>query len=80
MKTMTPYLACVRNGRLVLDVPTDLPEGCEVELVAAGVDTLAELSEEERRQLAADIAESRADEAAGRVEDVEDFLERLRQP
>ena len=26
----------VTNGRLVVDVPTDLPEGSEVELVAVG--------------------------------------------
>jgi hypothetical protein len=29
--------ACVRNGRLVVDEPTDLPEGTEVELVADDV-------------------------------------------
>ena len=36
----------VTNGRLVVDVPTDLPEGSEVELVAVGevveVDRVAE--------------------------------------
>ncbi len=31
--TMHPVKARVKNGRLVLDVPTDLPEGQEVELV-----------------------------------------------
>jgi hypothetical protein len=31
----TTVRARVRNGRLVLDEPTDLPEGSEVELVAA---------------------------------------------
>ena len=33
MTTMNPVKARVKNGRLVLDVPTDLPEGEEVELV-----------------------------------------------
>ena len=31
--TMLPLKAHVKNGRLVLDEPTDLPEGEEVELV-----------------------------------------------
>jgi len=39
--------ARVRNGRLVLDEPTDLPEGTEVEL--ASVDD--ELDDEDRAQL-----------------------------
>jgi len=30
---MTPLKARVKNGRLVLDEPTDLPEGDEVALV-----------------------------------------------
>ena len=33
MTTMTPLEARVKNGRLVLDEPTDLPEGDVVELV-----------------------------------------------
>jgi hypothetical protein len=33
MTAMNPVKARVKNGRLVLDVPTDLPEGEEVELV-----------------------------------------------
>ena len=31
--TMQPLKAHVKNGRLVLDEPTDLPEGKEIELV-----------------------------------------------
>jgi len=31
--TMQPLKAHVKNGRLVLDEPTDLPEGEEIELV-----------------------------------------------
>ena len=30
---MQPLKAHVKNGRLVLDEPTDLPEGKEIELV-----------------------------------------------
>ena len=33
MTTMDPVKARVKNGRLVLDEPTDLPEGKEIELV-----------------------------------------------
>ncbi len=36
MQAMPPLKAHVHNGRLVLDEPTDLPEGTEVELVAVG--------------------------------------------
>ena len=36
MTTMTPLKARVKNGRLVLDEPTDLPEGDVVELVPRG--------------------------------------------
>jgi hypothetical protein len=34
LNSMHPLKARVHNGRLVLDEPTDLPEGAEVELVA----------------------------------------------
>ncbi len=77
---MTRYVARVRAGRLVLDVPTDLPEGSEVSLVANDGDDLSEMTEAERRQLAAEIAAAREDEAAGRFEDVEDLLKQLRRP
>lgn len=36
MTTMNPVKARVKNGRLVLDVPTDLPEGEVVDLVPLG--------------------------------------------
>jgi hypothetical protein len=35
---MLTVRARVKNGRLVLDEPTDLPEGAEVELEAVGDD------------------------------------------
>jgi len=43
---MVPYRARVRNGRIVLDEPTTLPEGTEVELAL-----LVELDEEDRARL-----------------------------
>ena len=54
MEAMQPLRAHVRNGRLVLDEPTDLPEGQVVELVlidevlAHGGD---DLDDEERERL-----------------------------
>jgi len=40
------YIATVKGGRLVLDVPTDLPEGTELVLVAFGEDTLPDQGED----------------------------------
>ena len=62
LATLSPVKACVRNGRLVLDEPTDLPEGTEVELMPV----IDDLSDEERAAIDADIALDEADEAAGR--------------
>lgn len=80
MTTMTSYVARVRKGRLILDVATDLPEGSEVELVATGQDDLRDLTEEQRRQLIEDVRAGVEDVAAGRYEDAEEFLRRLRKP
>ena len=80
MTTMTSYLARVRNGRLILDVATELPEGTEVELVATGPDDLRDLDEQQRRQLIEDVRAGDEDAAAGRIEDAEAFLRRLRKP
>jgi len=54
--TMPPLKAHVMNGRLVLDEPTDLPEGTEVELLAA--DEIDELDPAERAKLYGFLAES----------------------
>jgi hypothetical protein len=56
------HVAQVKNGRLTLDEPTDLPEGSVVPLEIA--DDWDDLDEEERaalhRELAASIAEHKA--------------------
>jgi len=73
--------AHVRNGRLVLDEPTDLPEGEIVELVpfnemlASGGD---DLDDEERAALQDDIEASFAEEEAGQLIDLDDAIEDLR--
>ena len=77
MTTMTLYVARVHNGRLILDVPTALPEGTEIELVAATADDLSDLDDDERQDLANEIATARADAAAGRGEEADAVLRRI---
>lgn len=67
----------VKGGRLILDEPTDLPDGTEVELLLfdAGDDGL---SPEERLALEAALVESEQDVQAGRLVDAEQVLRTLR--
>jgi hypothetical protein len=68
--------ARVRNGRLVMDEPTDLPEGEEVELVR--VDAEDDLSEDERRRLEESIAVSFEQAKNGHLIDADEVLAKLR--
>jgi hypothetical protein len=78
---MRALKAHVRGGRLVLDEPTDLPEGQDVELVpldevlASGGDYL---DEEERQRLHESIERGLEDVRAGRTVDAEQVIARLR--
>jgi len=78
---MQPLKAKVHNGRLVLDEPTDLPEGEVVELVAVD-EVLASggdyLDDAEREQLHESIQESIDEMKAGKLIDAEDALAELR--
>jgi hypothetical protein len=56
--------AHVEGGRIVVDEPTDLPEGMEVTL--ALLDAEDDLSDSERVELEATIDRGRADIPAGR--------------
>lgn len=73
--------AHVKNGRLVLDEPTDLPEGEVVELVpidevlASGGDYL---DDEERERLHASIREGIEQMKAGQLIDADEALAQLR--
>ena len=67
------FKAVVRNGRIVLDLPTTLPDGSELELVP-----LEDLDEEDRAQVEQALAESEADVEAGRVRPAEAVLADLR--
>jgi hypothetical protein len=61
--------AVVKNGRLILDEPTDLPEGAEVEV--------AVLLEDDDAELLAELGASAEDENAGRLVDLSDVIPRL---
>jgi len=71
------FRAQVHNGRLVLDEPTDLPEGAVIELVPLD-DWAADLDDEERRHLDEALPESEDDVKAGRVHSAADVLAELR--
>jgi hypothetical protein len=68
--------ARVHGGRLVLDEPTTLPEGTEVELLP--LDPGDWLDDADRAALHAALAASQADVAAGRLIDATDLLKELR--
>ncbi|HEY4175763.1 MAG TPA: hypothetical protein VGM90_02975 [Kofleriaceae bacterium] len=64
----------VRNGRVTLDHPTDLPDGAEVEVVIIG----DHLSPEERAELHASLDQAQSDADAGRSIDAADYLKQYR--
>jgi hypothetical protein len=68
--------ARVHDGRLVLDEPTDLPEGSEVELILA--DDQDELEPADREFLHASLQRSAAQFREGRGIDAGEALARLR--
>jgi hypothetical protein len=68
--------ARVHAGRLVVDEPTDLPEGTEVELLP--LDPGDWLDAADRAALHTALAESQADVTADRLFDIADVLTELR--
>jgi hypothetical protein len=74
LEEMLVFKATVRNGRIVLDEPTDLPDGHEVELCVLNDDGM---SEEDRRRLHEAIERGIDDARAGRGEEMGAFLDRL---
>src|SRR5262249_54975981 len=73
--TMT-LKARVKSGRLVVDVPTDLPEGTEVELLP--LDPGDWLDDEDRAALHKALLDSEDDMKAGRLVDANAILRELR--
>lgn len=68
--------ARVHGGRLVVDEPTELPEGTEIELLP--LDPGDWLDEADRAALHKALRESDADIAAGRLVDADEILKELR--
>ncbi|NOY89828.1 MAG: hypothetical protein GXP55_01370 [Deltaproteobacteria bacterium] len=64
----------VINGRLVLDEPTNLPDGAEVEVLVMD----DELTTEERAELHASLDRALDDSGAGRGMDAWEYLEQYR--
>ena len=73
---MSTLSAQVRQGRLLLDEPTDLPDGTEVELVQ--VDARDDLDAAERQRLHSALERSEGDGNDGRVRPFESVLVDLR--
>jgi hypothetical protein len=73
---MQALKAQVKNGRLVLDEPTDLPEGAEVTLSIT--DDEDDLTDEERAELRAELQASVAEMKAGKGIDADVVLAELR--
>ncbi|WP_434045751.1 MULTISPECIES: hypothetical protein [Sorangium] len=73
---MQALKARVQNGRIVVNEPTDLPEGTVLELVVA--DPGDELDDEERAELHAALAEGLAELRAGGGVDADELLSELR--
>ena len=68
---MRSWTTTVKNGRIHLDVPTDLPEGTEVEL------QLAHSDEKVDESLLESLRRGLADAKSGRLTDMTDFLDEL---
>jgi len=68
--------ARVREGRLVVDEPTDLPDGTEVELLP--IDPGDWLDEADRTALHEALRQSESDVAAGRLISVEEIFKDLK--
>jgi hypothetical protein len=73
---MTPLKAWVENGRLLLDEPTDLPDGTVVDLVAD--DQGDDLTDEERPALHSALLKSWASAEAGHLRPASVIVDELR--
>ena len=76
LRAMQPLRATVKNGRITLDEPTDLPEGTVLELEA--VDTLDDMDPEDREALMQCLERSIREAEQGLVVPAEEVLANLR--
>jgi hypothetical protein len=83
MHEMQPLKAHVQNGQVVLDEPTDLPNGTELYVVSAeqlgDIVMLRDdgLDDDERKRLHESIRRGIEDGRAGRVTDLDELLDEL---
>ena len=73
---MQSLKAVVRNGRLVMDEPTELPEGTELSLTV--LDEGDNLDDNERARLHESLRRSMAQAKAGQLIDGDKVIEKLR--
>jgi len=73
---MSPIRARVKNGRLVLDEPTNLPDGTTLDLVLD--DEGDELTPQERKALDDAIAKAWASAQAGKLRPADQLIAELR--
>jgi hypothetical protein len=76
MQHMGPIRARVKNGRLIVNLPTDLPEGTVLDLVLD--DEGDDLTPEERKLLHGEIRRSIGDAKKGRARPADEALAELR--
>ena len=69
--------AQVKNGRIIVDEPTDLPEGTELYLVPADTES-DDMDDEERAELNAMLDESLEQMRDGKTIDGPTFVAKLR--
>jgi hypothetical protein len=69
--------AHVKNGRLLLDEPTELPDGSEVDLVAVG-STADDLDDEDRKRLLQALDDAEEDVRQGRLVPADEVIAELR--
>lgn len=82
MPEMQPLKAHFQNGQVVLDEPTDMPNGTELYVMPAaqlkGMDVGDDLDDEERKALDESIREGIEDMEAGRTIDAKTAIAQLR--
>ena len=79
MEHMKTHKARAENGRLKLDVPTELPDGAEVDVIVLGEEeSYDSMDPAERAELDAAIDESLDQIARGESISAEECLRRLR--
>jgi hypothetical protein len=75
LNAMQALKAVVRNGRLVMDEPTELPEGTELALTVA--DEGDDMDEAERARLHESLRRSIAQAKAGQLIDGDEVIGKL---